>query len=200
MSDSDGKKTLGVRGGGPRSGNVSKALATAVPKMSWSKPSVSALSCQNRVLKPAGWYRCRRCVWCWWHSKCRDGASIKSFTSCKSARSGRSGRTRSRRKNALKSDERRRAEQENKEREQRELEERAKAKAEAEERAKKKPKNKKHAKLPKRLREQSQRNHVPTTHALQNQRPQFHANANKRTTSVAPKPVAAKAKTVVQAS
>ena len=51
MSDSDGKKTLGVRGGGPRSGNVKQSFSHGRSKNVVVETSVSALSYQNQVLQ-----------------------------------------------------------------------------------------------------------------------------------------------------
>jgi len=138
MSDSDGKKTLGVRGGGPRSGNVKQSFShgrsknvvvetkrkrVVVPKPGSAKPSgggaagggSGAGGLQNAEME-------RR---------------LKALQAAKAREAEESAAREAEEKARIEERERRRAEQENKEREQRELEERAKAKAEAEERAKK---------------------------------------------------------------
>jgi translation initiation factor IF-2 len=139
MSDSDGKKTLGVRGGGPRSGNVKQSFShgrsknvvvetkrkrVVVPKPGAAKPAAGgagaggasgAGSIQNAEME--------RRLKALQAAKAREAEEVAAREAEEQAR--------------VEERERRRAEQENKEREQRELEERAKAKAEAEERAKK---------------------------------------------------------------
>jgi translation initiation factor IF-2 len=139
MSDSDGKKTLGVRGGGPRSGNVKQSFShgrsknvvvetkrkrVVVPKPGAAKPAASgagaggasdAGSIQNAEME--------RRLKALQAAKAREADEVAAREADEKAR--------------LEERERRRAEQENKEREQREFEERAKAKAEVEERAKK---------------------------------------------------------------
>ena len=139
MSDSDGKKTLGVRGGGPRSGNVKQSFShgrsknvvvetkrkrVVVPKPGAAKPAASgagaggasdAGSIQNAEME--------RRLKALQAAKAREADEVAAREADEKAR--------------VEERERRRAEQENKEREQRELEERAKAKAEVEERAKK---------------------------------------------------------------
>ena len=139
MSDSDGKKTLGVRGGGPRSGNVKQSFShgrsknvvvetkrkrVVVPKPGAAKPAAGgagaggasgAGSIQNAEME--------RRLKALQAAKAREAEEVAAREAEEQAR--------------VEERERRRAEQENKEREQRELEERAKAKAEAEERARK---------------------------------------------------------------
>lgn len=139
MSDSDGKKTLGVRGGGPRSGNVKQSFShgrsknvvvetkrkrVVVPKPGAAKPAAGgagaggasgAGSIQNAEME--------RRLKALQAAKAREAEEVAAREAEEQAR--------------VEERERRRAEQENKEREQRELEERAKAKAEAEESARK---------------------------------------------------------------
>lgn len=137
MSDSDGKKTLGVRGGGPRSGNVKQSFShgrsknvvvetkrkrVVVPKPGAGKPNTGgtggasgAGGIQNAEME-------RR---------------LRALQAAKAREAEESAAREAEEKARVKERERRRAEQENKDREQRELEERAKAKVEAEERAKK---------------------------------------------------------------
>mgnify|MGYP003334245955 FL=1 len=139
MSDSDGKKTLGVRGGGPRSGNVKQSFShgrsknvvvetkrkrVVVPKPGAVKPAAGSAGAagasgtggiQNAEME-------RR---------------LKALQAAKAREADESSAREAEEKARVEERERRRAEQENKEREQRELEERAKEKAEAEERAKK---------------------------------------------------------------
>jgi translation initiation factor IF-2 len=137
MSDSDGKKTLGVRGGGPRSGNVKQSFShgrsknvvvetkrkrVVVPKPGAGKPNTGgtggasgAGGIQNAEME-------RR---------------LRALQAAKAREAEESAAREAEEKARVEDRERRRAEQENKEREQRELEERAKAKVEAEERAKK---------------------------------------------------------------
>jgi translation initiation factor IF-2 len=137
MSDSDGKKTLGVRGGGPRSGNVKQSFShgrsknvvvetkrkrVVVPKPGAGKPNTGgtggasgAGGIQNAEME-------RR---------------LRALQAAKAREAEESAAREAEEKARVEERERRRAEQENKEREQRELEERAKVKVEAEERAKK---------------------------------------------------------------
>lgn len=139
MSDSDGKKTLGVRGSGPRSGNVKQSFShgrsknvvvetkrkrVVVPKPGAAKPAAGgagaggasgAGSIQNAEME--------RRLKALQAAKAREAEEVAAREAEEQAR--------------VEERERRRAEQENKERKQRELEERAKAKAEADERAKK---------------------------------------------------------------
>jgi len=139
MSDSDGKKTLGVRGGGPRSGNVKQSFShgrsknvvvetkrkrVVVPKPGAAKPAASGASAGGASdagsIQNAEMERRLKALQA---AKAREAEEVAAREADEKAR--------------VVERERRRAEQENKEREQRELEERAKAKAEVEERAKK---------------------------------------------------------------
>jgi translation initiation factor IF-2 len=137
MSDSDGKKTLGVRGGGPRSGNVKQSFSHGRSK------NVVVETKRKRVVVPkpgAGKL----------NTGGTGGASgaggiqnaemerrLRALQAAKAREAEESAAREAEEKARVEERERRRAEQENKEREQRELEERAKAKVEAEERAKK---------------------------------------------------------------
>ena len=139
MSDSDGKKTLGVRGGGPRSGNVKQSFShgrsknvvvetkrkrVVVPKPGAAKPAAGGAGAGGASraggIQNAEMERRLKALQA---AKAREAEEVATREAEEQAR--------------VEERERRRAEQENKEREQRELEERAKAKAEAEERAKK---------------------------------------------------------------
>ena len=139
MSDSDGKKTLGVRGGGPRSGNVKQSFShgrsknvvvetkrkrVVVPKPGAAKPAAGGTGAGGASgaggIQNAEMERRLKALQA---AKAREADEVAARTAEEKAR--------------VEERERRRAEQENKEREQREVEERAKAKAEAEERAKK---------------------------------------------------------------
>ena len=88
MSDSDGKKTLGLRGG-PRAGNVKQSFShgrsksvvvetkrkrVVVPKSGTAKPMDGAQATECKTF------------WCY---RCRNGTSDESFASCKSPRSSR---------------------------------------------------------------------------------------------------------------
>jgi translation initiation factor IF-2 len=137
MSDSDGKKTLGVRGGGPRSGNVKQSFSHGRSK------NVVVETKRKRVVVPkpgAGKL----------NTGGTGGASgaggiqnaemerrLRALQAAKAREAEESAAREAEEKARVEERERRRAEQENKEREQRELEERAKVKVEAEERAKK---------------------------------------------------------------
>ena len=139
MSDSDGKKTLGVRGGGPRSGNVKQSFShgrsknvvvetkrkrVVVPKPGAAKPAAGGAGAGGASgaggIQNAEMERRLKALQA---AKAREAEEVAAREAEEQAR--------------VEERERRRAEQENKEREQRELEERAKAKAEAEERARK---------------------------------------------------------------
>ena len=139
MSDSDGKKTLGVRGGGPRSGNVKQSFShgrsknvvvetkrkrVVVPKPGAAKPAAGGTGAGGASgaggIQNAEMERRLKALQA---AKAREAEEVAAREAEEQAR--------------VEERERRRAEQENKEREQRELEERAKAKAEADERAKK---------------------------------------------------------------
>ena len=139
MSDSDGKKTLGVRGSGPRSGNVKQSFShgrsknvvvetkrkrVVVPKPGAAKPAAGGTGAGGASgaggIQNAEMERRLKALQA---AKAREAEEVAARAAEEKAR--------------VEERERRRAEQENKEREQREIEERAKAKAEAEERAKK---------------------------------------------------------------
>ena len=139
MSDSDGKKTLGVRGGGPRSGNVKQSFShgrsknvvvetkrkrVVVPKPGAAKPAAGGAGAGGA--SGAGGIQ-----------NAEMERRLKALQAAKAREADEVAAREAEEKARLEERERRRAEQENKEREQRELEERAKAKAEAEERAKK---------------------------------------------------------------
>ena len=139
MSDSDGKKTLGVRGGGPRSGNVKQSFShgrsknvvvetkrkrVVVPKPGAAKPAAGGAGAGGA--SGAGGIQ-----------NAEMERRLKALQAAKARESEEVAAREAEEKARVEERERRRAEQENKEREQRELEERAKAKAEAEERAKK---------------------------------------------------------------
>ena len=139
MSDSDGKKTLGVRGGGPRSGNVKQSFShgrsknvvvetkrkrVVVPKPGAAKPAAGGAGAGGA--SGAGGIQ-----------NAEMERRLKALQAAKAREAEEVAAREAEEKARVEERERRRAEQENKEREQRELEERAKAKAEAEERAKK---------------------------------------------------------------
>ena len=139
MSDSDGKKTLGVRGGGPRSGNVKQSFShgrsknvvvetkrkrVVVPKPGAAKPAAGGTGAGGA--SGAGGIQ-----------NAEMERRLKALQAAKAREAEEVAAREAEEKARVEERERRRAEQENKEREQREIEERAKAKAEAEERAKK---------------------------------------------------------------
>ena len=139
MSDSDGKKTLGVRGGGPRSGNVKQSFShgrsknvvvetkrkrVVVPKPGAARPAAGGAGAGGA--SGAGGIQ-----------NAEMERRLKALQAAKAREAEEVAAREAEEKARVEERERRRAEQENKEREQRELEERAKAKAEAEERAKK---------------------------------------------------------------
>ena len=139
MSDSDGKKTLGVRGGGPRSGNVKQSFShgrsknvvvetkrkrVVVPKPGAAKPATGGTGAGGA--SGAGGIQ-----------NAEMERRLKALQAAKAREAEEVAAREAEEKARVEERERRRAEQENKEREQREIEERAKAKAEAEERAKK---------------------------------------------------------------
>ena len=139
MSDSDGKKTLGVRGGGPRSGNVKQSFShgrsknvvvetkrkrVVVPKPGAAKPAAGGAGAGGA--SGAGGIQ-----------NAEMERRLKALQAAKAREAEEVAAREAEEKARIEERERRRAEQENKEREQREIEERAKAKAEAEERAKK---------------------------------------------------------------
>jgi translation initiation factor IF-2 len=139
MSDSDGKKTLGVRGGGPRSGNVKQSFShgrsknvvvetkrkrVVVPKPGAAKPAAGGAGAGGA--SGAGGIQ-----------NAEMERRLKALQAAKAREAEEVAAREAEEKARVEERERRRAELDNKEREQRELEERAKAKAEAEERAKK---------------------------------------------------------------
>ena len=139
MSDSDGKKTLGVRGSGPRSGNVKQSFShgrsknvvvetkrkrVVVPKPGAAKPAAGGAGAGGA--SGAGGIQ-----------NAEMERRLKALQAAKAREAEEVAAREAEEKARVEERERRRAEQEHKEREQRELEERAKAKAEAEERAKK---------------------------------------------------------------
>ena len=139
MSDSDGKKTLGVRGGGPRSGNVKQSFShgrsknvvvetkrkrVVVPKPGAAKPAAGGAGAGGA--SGAGGIQ-----------NAEIERRLKALQAAKAREAEEVAAREAEEKARMEERKRRRAEQENKEREQRELEERAKAKAEAEERTKK---------------------------------------------------------------
>jgi translation initiation factor IF-2 len=137
MSDSDGKKTLGVRGSGPRSGNVKQSFShgrsknvvvetkrkrVVVPKPGAAKPAVGGTGAAGA--SGAGGIQ-----------NAEMERRLKALQAAKAREADEVAAREAEEKARVEERERRRAVQENKERKQRELEERAKA--EAEERAKK---------------------------------------------------------------
>jgi len=139
MSDSDGKKTLGVRGSGPRSGNVKQSFShgrsknvvvetkrkrVVVPKPGAAKPAAGGAGAGGA--SGAGGIQ-----------NAEMERRLKALQAAKAREAEEVAAREAEEKARVDERERRRAEQEHKEREQREIEERAKAKAEAEERAKK---------------------------------------------------------------
>ncbi|SLN21238.1 Translation initiation factor IF-2 [Roseivivax jejudonensis] len=143
MSDQDGKKTLGVRGG-PRSGNVKQSFShgrtknvvvetkrkrtVAAPKpgtgKSGSGGSGGAAGAASGAKRPAG------------ISDAEMERRLKALQAAKAREADDQARREAEEKARAEERERMRAEKEQKEREQREAEERAKAKAEEEERKK----------------------------------------------------------------
>ena len=141
MSDSDGKKTLGVRGSGPRSGNVKQSFShgrsknvvvetkrkrVVVPKPGAAKPAAGGAGAGAGGASGAGGIQ-----------NAEMERRLKALQAAKAREAEEVATREAEEKARVEERERRRAEQEHKEREQREIEERAKAKAEAEERAKK---------------------------------------------------------------
>ena len=139
MSDSDGKKTLGVRGSGPRSGNVKQSFShgrsknvvvetkrkrVVVPKPGTAKPTAGGAGTGGT--SGAGGIQ-----------NAEMERRLKALQAAKAREAEEVATREAEEKARVEERERRRAEQENKEREQRVFEERAKAKAEVEERAKK---------------------------------------------------------------
>lgn len=141
MSDNDGKKTLGLRGGAGRPGNVKQSFShgrtknvvvetkrkrVVVPKPGAAKPGVSAGQPGGDPSKrPAG------------ISEAEMARRLKALQAAKAREAEDKERRAAEEKAREEQRQRRRAEAEQKEREQREAEERAKAKAEAQERERK---------------------------------------------------------------
>ncbi|CUK24624.1 Translation initiation factor IF-2 [Cognatishimia activa] len=141
MSDNDGKKTLGLRGGAGRPGNVKQSFShgrtknvvvetkrkrVVVPKPGASKPGVSAGQPGGDPSKrPAG------------ISEAEMARRLKALQAAKAREAEDKQRREAEEKAREEQRQRRRAEAEQKEREQREAEEKAKAKAEAEEQKRK---------------------------------------------------------------
>ena len=139
MSDSDGKKTLGVRGGGSRSGNVKQSFShgrtknvavehkrkRVVSKPSTAKGGAGGAAGGDASRRPAG------------ISDAELARRMKALQAAKAREAEEAAQREAEEKARAAERERRRAEAEAKEREQREAEERARAKAEAEERKRK---------------------------------------------------------------
>ncbi len=143
MSDNDGKKTLGLRGGGPRSGNVKQSFShgrtknvvvetkrkrVVVPKTASAKPGAApgAANASPGVTakRPAG------------ISDAEMDRRLKALQAAKAREAGETAQREADERERAEERDRRRAEQEAKEREQREAAEAVKAKAEEEERKK----------------------------------------------------------------
>ncbi|WP_420585337.1 translation initiation factor IF-2 [Ruegeria sp.] len=139
MSDNDGKKTLGLRGGA-RPGNVKQSFShgrtknvvvetkrkrVVVPKPGASKPGGGATPSGDPSRRPAG------------ISDAEMARRMKALQAAKAREAEEAAAREAAEKAREEERARRRAEQEAKEREQREAEERAKAKAEEEERKRK---------------------------------------------------------------
>ncbi len=139
MSDNDGKKTLGLRGGA-RPGNVKQSFShgrtknvvvetkrkrVVVPKPGASKPGGGATPSGDPSRRPAG------------ISDAEMARRMKALQAAKAREAEESAAREAAEKAREEERARRRAEQEAKEREQREAEERARAKAEEEERQRK---------------------------------------------------------------
>jgi translation initiation factor IF-2 len=140
MSDSDGKKTLGVRG--PRSGNVKQSFSHgrtnsvvvetkskkrfAVSKPSAAKPTTSGGSAgSDKSKRPAG------------INDAEMERRLKALQAAKAREADEQAARQAEERARQEERDRRRAEHEAKEREQREIEERSRQKAEDEERARK---------------------------------------------------------------
>ncbi|MWD28659.1 translation initiation factor IF-2 [Aquicoccus sp. SCR17] len=141
MSDNDGKKTLGLRGGGPRSGNVKQSFShgrtknvvvetkrkrVVVPKTGAAKPHTGGdpakVASASGSKRPAG------------ISDAEMERRMKALQAAKAREADEAAAREAEEKARAEERERRRAEAEQKEREQREAEEKARAKAEEEER------------------------------------------------------------------
>ena len=139
MSDSDGKKTLGVRGGGSRSGNVKQSFShgrtksvavehkrkRVVSKPSTAKGGAGGVAGGDASRRPAG------------ISDAELARRMKALQAAKAREAEEAAQREAEEKARAAERERRRAEAEAKEREQREAEERARAKAAEEERKRK---------------------------------------------------------------
>ncbi|MHA6347264.1 translation initiation factor IF-2 [Roseivivax sp. CAU 1761] len=155
MSDTDGKKTLGLRGGGPRSGNVKQSFShgrtknvvvetkrkrVVVPKggAAGGKGSGSGqgTSPAAGVKRPAG------------ISEAEMERRLKALQNAKAREADEAARREAEEKARAEERERLRAEKEQKEREQREAEERARQKAEDERRAREEAEAAKNAPAP----------------------------------------------------
>ncbi|MGR3806128.1 translation initiation factor IF-2 [Marinibacterium profundimaris] len=137
MSDTDGKKTLGVRGGGSRPGNVKQSFShgrtknvvvetkrkrVVVPKPGQGKGGGGGSPAGDPSRRPAG------------ISDAEMARRLKAVQAAKAREADEVAAREAEEKARAEERERRRAEAEQKEREQREAEEKAKAKAEEEER------------------------------------------------------------------
>ncbi|NIZ11859.1 translation initiation factor IF-2 [Phaeobacter sp. HF9A] len=137
MSDSDGKKTLGLRGGGSRPGNVKQSFShgrtknvvvetkrkrVVVPKPGAGKGGAGGVAAGDASRRPAG------------ISDAEMERRLKALQAAKARESEEAAQREAEEKARAEERERRRAEQEAKEREQREAEEKARQKAEEEER------------------------------------------------------------------
>ncbi|KUP94876.1 translation initiation factor IF-2 [Tritonibacter horizontis] len=140
MSDSDGKKTLGLRGGGSRPGNVKQSFShgrtknvvvetkrkrVVVPKPGAGKGGAGGVAAGDASRRPAG------------ISDAEMERRLKALQAAKAREAGEIAQREAEEKARAEERERRRAEIEAKEREQREAEERVRQKAEEEERKRK---------------------------------------------------------------
>ncbi|TNJ45573.1 translation initiation factor IF-2 [Phaeobacter sp. B1627] len=140
MSDSDGKKTLGLRGGGSRPGNVKQSFShgrtknvvvetkrkrVVVPKPGAGKGGAGGVAAGDASRRPAG------------ISDAEMERRLKALQAAKAREADEIAQREAEEKARTEERERRRAEIEAKEREQREAEERARQKAEDEERKRK---------------------------------------------------------------
>ena len=137
MSDSDGKKTLGLRGGGSRPGNVKQSFShgrtknvvvetkrkrVVVPKPGAGKGGSGSSPATDGSRRPAG------------ITDAEMARRLKALQAAKAREAEETAQREAEEKARAEERERRRAEQEAKEREQREAEEKARLKAEEEER------------------------------------------------------------------
>ncbi|RVT82045.1 translation initiation factor IF-2 [Rhodobacteraceae bacterium CCMM004] len=137
MSDKDGKKTLGVRGGGPRSGSVKQSFShgrtknvvveTKRKRVVMPKPAASKSAAGGGSGKPAGGDPSRRPAGI---SDAELERRMKALAAAKAREVEEAAQREAEEKARAEERERRRAEQEAKEREEREREEALKAKAE----------------------------------------------------------------------